>query len=308
MKHLAYILTSLLISIACNAEESTQTWNPPSIENGVADLTKYDHEEFVAIRFLHRIQAGATPTKTKYQPVITDKGIEVAKTYLLKKRYEYHRDDEFQQKKSTDQLNEMIKNESEPFRAVASATQIKVDMIDHLIDTYDFDKSAFPFRPGSRGFSAHVSLYEKDNPLLFEPIPLDHLAIEPELAEKWKTNRGALTAICRIGTGFAPRNGFPALRVICEKFEFRTREGELIKEIIVPVSQRDINKDFTVEEMTNIDALMADMEVTKTKSQKNQKTESKKSNKFIIILFVLLALVGAAFGFLKFKSSISRHQ
>jgi hypothetical protein len=303
MKPLAIILTSLLISIACKAEESSQKWNPPNIENGVADLTKYDHEEFVAIRFLHKIQSGATPTKTKYQPVITDKGIEVAKTYLLKKHFEYHRDDEFQQRKSADQLNEMIKNESEPFRAVAGATHIKVDMIDHLIDTYDFDKSAFPFRPGSRGFSAHVSLYEKGNPLHFEPIPLDHLAIEPELAEKWKTNRGTLSAVCRIGTGFAPRNGFPALRVICEKFEFRSREGELIKEVIVPVSQRDINKDFTVEEMTNIDALMADMEVTKNPSEKTQKPEIKKSNKLTIILLVLLALAGAVFGFLKFKAS-----
>ena len=144
---------------------------------------------------------------------------------------------------------------------------------------------------------------EKGNPLHFEPIPLDHLAIEPELAEKWKTNRGTLTAICRIGTGFAPRNGFPALRVICEKFEFRTREGELIKEVTVPVSQRDIDKDFTVEEMTNIDALMADMEVTKTPSEKAPKHETKKSNTLTGILFVFLALAGAVFGFLRIRSS-----
>lgn len=303
MKPLAIILTSLLVSIACKADDKSQTWNPPNIVNGVADLSKYEHEEFVAIRFLHRIQSGATPTKTKYQPVITDKGIEAAKTYLLKNRFEYHRDDEFQQKKSTDQLNEMLKNDSDPFRSVAGATHIRVDMIDHLIDTYDFDKSAFPFRPGNRGFSAHVSLYEKGTPLHFEVIPLDHLTIEPELAEKWKTNRGTLTAICRIGAGFAPRNGFPALRVICEKFEFRTREGELIKEVAVPASKRDINKDFTVEEMTNINALMAEMEVTQNPSEKTQKHEPKKSNTLTVILLVFLALLGAVFGFVKIKSS-----
>ncbi len=307
MKHLACILT-LIFSISCNADESAETWSPPKVQDGVADLIEYDHEEFAAIRFLNRIQTGASPTKTKYQPVITDRGIEVAKEYVLKKRFEYHRDDEFQQRRSIEKLNEMLKSGSEPFRSVAGVSHIKVDMIGHLIDTYDFDKAAFPFRPGNRGFSAHVSLYEKGQPFQFEVIPLDHLPIEPELAEEWKKDRGTLTAICRIGNGFAPRNGFPALRVICEKIEFRSREGELIKEVIMPTSKRDIDKDFTTEEMTNIDALMADIEATETASEKNEDTKANKSNKITVILFVLLVLAGAGWGILKLKSSKSRQK
>lgn len=307
MKHLACILT-LIFSISCDADESAETWSPPKIQDGVADLLEYDHEEFTAIRFLNRIQTGASPTKTKYQPVITDRGIEAAKEYLLKKRFEYRRDDEFQQRRSIEKLNEMLKSGSEPFRSVAGVTHVKVDMIDHLIDTYDFDKTAFPFRPGNRGFSAHVSLYEKGQSLQFEVIPLNYLPIEPELAEKWKKDRGTLTAICRIGNGFAPRNGFPALRVICERIEFRTRDGELIKEVALPSSKRDIDKDYTIEEMTNIDALMADIEATETASEKNEDTKSNKSNNITVILVFLFALVVAGWGILKVKSSKNRQK
>ena len=300
MKPLLYSLACLCLSSICVAAEPNHGCKPPEIRDGVADLIKYDHEEFVAIKFLNRIQSGVSPTKTKYQPVITDAGIDAAKTYLLEKRFEYHRDDEFQQRKSSDRLNEMLKSGSEPFKSVAAVTHIRIDIYTHLIDTYDFDKSAFPFRPGNRGFSAHVSLYETGQPFQFEAIPLDHLLIEPELAEKWKNDRGTLTAICRIGSGFAPRKGFPALRVTCDKIEFRTREGELLKEVAVPPATRDIDKDFTMEEMTNIDDLITDdPAVDNSRSKDGNK---KRPNRILVIVGVLLAIVGTGWGVIKIRS------
>ena len=90
----------------------------------------------------------------------------------------------------------MLKNNEEPFPTIDAITHVRVNLTEHIIKDYDFDKKAFPFRPEPRGgLTLHVSLYDSNQALSFEGIRLNFLPIEPDLAEQWKTDGGIVTGL-----------------------------------------------------------------------------------------------------------------
>ena len=83
---------------------------------------------------------------------------------------------------------------------------------------------------------------------------------------------------------------------MCEKIEFRTRNGELLKEIEVPPLRRDIDKDQTIEE--TVDSGYFDLdEPTKEAASK------KKSGGGPTVVITVLLLAGIGWVVMKIRSS-----
>jgi hypothetical protein len=296
MKPILHTIACLSLSSLCHAEEPEPKWVLPEIRDGVANLIEYDQNEFVAMKFLCRIQSGMKPTETNYMPILTDEGIDNARFYLLKKRFNFPRNDEFKQKRANEKLDAILKSGSDPFRTIDAVTHIRIDLTEYVVKNYDFAKSTYPFRPDPRGFTAQVSLYDESQPFEIEVIRLDQLPIEPELAEQWKTGNGRLTGLFRLGKGFSARKHFPSMRAVCEKIEFRTRDGELMKEVTAPPALRDINKDYTMEETMNIDYLKED-------EPEEQIAKSEKSSRLPTMGILTILLIGGGFIAVKIRSS-----
>lgn len=278
------MLASTLHQATAQTTPREPKWVLPEIKDGIANLIEYDANEFVAMRLLSRIQSGAKPTPTNGLPVITDEGIRNARLYLLKKRFDFPSNDEFAQKRSNEKLDAILKSGGDPFKTIDAVSHISIDLTRYVIKEYDFEKLAYPFRPEPRGFAADISLYDESQPFGIEVIRIDHLPIESGLAEQWKSGKGRLTGLFRLGKGFTRRNGFPAQRAVCEKLEFRTRDGELLKEIPGLPVLRDSDKDLTIEEMMNADHLKGD-------EPEEQESDSGKSSRFLMVVITALAVL-----------------
>ena len=297
MKTLLHALGCIFIPSLCLADEPPPNWAPPEVHDGVANLIGYNDKEFAAVRLLCRIRSGVAPTKTKYMPVITDQGVEAARLYLLNERFGFSSSDEFKRRRLIQQLDTMLKNNDEPFRTIDGVTHVKVDLTEHVINSYDFDKGGYPFRPEFRGgLTTHTSLYDESRGLGFESIKLNLLPIEPDLAERWKKEGGTVTGLARVGKGFTLRQKIPAVRSECEKIEFRTRDGELLKEITLPVSGRDLDKDETIEDITDPKNFAVDGAEEKSASDSKSKGGA-------TTLVTVLLLLGIGWWAMKFRSS-----
>jgi hypothetical protein len=300
--HLTLIAVTMLASSLHHAEaQATRReprWVLPEITDGVADLTNYDQNEFIALKFLSRIQSGMKPTKTDYLPIITEEGIQNARLYLLKKRFDFPGNDEFKQRRANEKLDAILKSGGEPFRTIDAVTHIRIDLTRYVIKNYDFEKSAYPFRPEPRGFAADLSLYDESQPFGIDVIRIDYLPIDAELAESWKKTNGRLTGLFRLGKGFSGRKGFPAQRAVCEKLEFRTREGELLAEIPGLPVLRNPDKDLTIEEMTNADHLKGDV-------PEGQPADNGGSSSIPAIMITVVALIGGGWIIRRYRSNRS---